>query len=163
MDEARGTDRRRPVFWVLFPAALLLFLLAKNIATSGAVTIDRFEYWFVGLLPILAYYGLDRLINPGRDRFGQVFSAGLAAWILTLAAYLALQFVFVSEVFEFPIQEKFGYATPASSAVTAGIYATAGFGCSLLLPRHNSTAGLGTIAVVFVTNWLLFFSLVFAI
>jgi hypothetical protein len=151
----------------MFTAALLLFLLTKNIASAGAVTVDRFEYWICGLVPVMAYYGLERLEISSRTGLKGVFLIGLTAWLLTLVAYLLLQLTFLSEVVEFPIQEKFGYASPISTAIVSGVYVSFGSLGTLLLRiksyKADATAHFVGAALAFALNWVLFFILVFAL
>jgi hypothetical protein len=163
--ETRGTQFRNPAVWAI--AALPLFLLTKNVATAGVVTIDRFEYWICGLVPILVYFGLEWLKNSGRTGLIDVFSIGLAAWLFTLAGYLVLQLTFLSETFEFPMQEKFGYSSPISTAMTSVIYVVFGSICGSLLNiksyKTKIAAHFATAFFVSSLNWMLFFVLVFAI
>lgn len=167
MNETRGANLVHPAFWLIVLAALPLFLLTKNIATAGAVTVDRLEYWFCGLLPLMAYYGLGRLENSGRTGLKNVFLIGVAAWLLSLVAYLVLQLSFLSETFEFPLQEKFGYSSPISTALTSGIYVALGSLCALspFIKRHGVETGgrLASAAFALALNWAMFFTLVFVI
>jgi hypothetical protein len=167
VDKTHGKYLGRPVFWAVLPAALLLFLLAKNIASASAITVDRFEYWIVGLAPVLAYYGLGRLEDSGRRGLKDVFSTGIAAWLLTLVAYLILQLTFLSEVLQFPIQEKFGYASPLSFAMSSAVYAAFGsLGAFVLFMhrfRRDAAARFATVILALVLNWAMFFMLVFAV
>lgn len=167
VDETRDVNFVHPAFWLIVLAALPLFLLTKNVATAGAVTVDRLEYWFCGLLPLIAYYGLGRLENSGRTGLKDVFLIGIAAWLLSLVAYLVLQLTFLSETFEFPMQEKFGYSSPLSTAMTSGIYVTFGSLCALLpyirRYRADAEARLASAAFVLALNWAMFFTLVFVI
>ncbi|MEQ1520171.1 MAG: hypothetical protein ABL936_02765 [Aestuariivirga sp.] len=167
MDKTHGKYLGRPGFWAVFPAALLLFLLAKNIASASTITVDRFEYWIVGLAPVLAYYGLGRLENSGRTGLKDVFSIGIAAWLLALVAYLVLQLTFLSEVLQFPIQEKFGYASPLSFAISSAVYVAFGsIGAFLLFLhryRRDPATRFATAILALALNWVMFFTLVFAI
>lgn len=167
VDETRGAKLVHPAFWLIALAALPLFLLTKNVASAGAVTVDRLEYWFCGLVPLIAYYGLRRLENSGRIGLKDVFSIGVAAWLLSLVTYLVLQLTFLSETFEFPMQEKFGYSSPISMAFTSGIYVALGslFAVSPCIRRRRIEMGgrLASTASALVLNWVMFFTLVFVI
>jgi hypothetical protein len=74
---------------------------------------------------------------------------------------------FLSEILLFPIQEKFGYASPISIAVSSGVYAAFG-SLGTFLPfinRYRRGAGSRFATTIFALalNWAMFFTLVFAI
>jgi hypothetical protein len=167
VNETRGVNLVHPAFWLIVLAALPLFLLTKNVATAGVVTVDRLEYWFCGLLPLVAYCGLRRLEKSRWTGLKDVFSIGVAAWLLSLVAYLVLQLTFLSETFEFPMQEKFGYSSPISTAMTSGIYVAFGslFALSPYIRRQKVETGgrLASAAFALALNWVMFFTLVFVI
>jgi hypothetical protein len=140
-------DRRDVGAWrphlLLVLGACVAYLLARFIATAGAISLDEPEYWLLALVP-LVLINLMAKFTGRNNRDNELTDANfhMLCWITSLLWFLVLRTTLLSEYFEFSLYRYFQYKMLVPYLMLSCVYSLLGYGTmlALLLLRRPRTA-----------------------
>lgn len=125
---------------VLFVGGCILFMVAKSIATNGAVTIDAFEFWLLAALP---FGGIALISRPAGTRGPlsqpEAFRFLAEAWVGSLLVFVVLRASLVAESFDIATSLKSVFVLAPSSLAPTFVYS--GGGLAVATALHAVRAG----------------------
>ena len=158
-DEVTGLPRSHP--WrtpLIVVGAIIAFIAAKHII-DRTVTLDRPEFWLLGLVPFAGLLTLMRLLDRHGDPAQRGFdlTTGSLCWLLSLLSFLVLRVSFISLSFETPIYRAADYQPDLSFVILAVVYSGIGYVlvASARAMRHGGVAALRSDAGRWLCGYLL--------
>lgn len=112
----------------------LLFLMGKNIASEGAVTLDQAELWIAGMVPFALVYAMARRL-AGDLLAVRIVRRWMFTWIIILAGFIVMRARFITEAAELRLYEWLGYKSFVSHLLLSAFYVTAGYAVAAIIAR----------------------------
>jgi hypothetical protein len=84
------------------------FLIAKSMASAGAVTIDQIEYLLLGIAPFIALAAYARLNRSPETGYQSVQWHYALSWVLVLGSFIMLCETNMAESLRLSLRESFG-------------------------------------------------------
>ena len=137
----------------------MLYGIAKSLSSEGAVTIDRFEYLLIGLIPFIAALLLERRSLEPIWKLTEL-------WVASLFVFIAFSALFWFESIRLAIRNGLGID---NIYVYAGICSLMSVGiatlalCAISSLRSQKLAGPPALGRSFFGNVVLFFVLIFLV
>jgi hypothetical protein len=139
-DGVRGVGAWRPHL-LLVLGACVAYLLARFIATAGAISLDEPEYWLLALAPVVLTILIAKIPRRNNQDHDRLLDANFytLCWIASLIWFLILRTTLLSEYFEFPLYRYFQYKMHLPYLMLSCVYSLLGYGTILavLLGRRN--------------------------
>lgn len=154
---ARRSSFQKLIQALAILGTVALFLAAKHIATGLDVTFDQFQYWLVGLVPIVCWHGF------GQSALRIPAAYATTVWAISLLLFILGRVTYISEPVEYDAQDIFGYRTMLGIASLALIYSMTATaittGMWLIVASPLTKLWIGVVAVL---NFVFFALLVIA-
>ncbi len=121
---AHGNQNLPKPFSALVGASLIapLYVVAINVTNPGAVALDEFHFWLLGLLPWFAAIALVSLNFSSESEVSRLTKCVYMLWPLTLAVYVISHITYFAHNIDGQILEFWGYGRFGSSLLISVFY-----------------------------------------
>ncbi len=156
-------------FYFVVLGGVIAFVISKHLTSAGAVTLDNFAYWGIGLCPIILILLISGFLRRSQKylQVDEIFFATI--WIVSLLNFIILRVLIISEAYEIPIYSALKYNILFSYLTLSALYALYGttlvvtikalFGRAIAFRSPH----IALVLVGFSINFVMFFVFVFAI